>query len=159
MGLPADALKLTPESAALRSLQTRRFEGTQRTNLLSACAGVLQDLGYNIESSESTLGILVGSKKASAVNPGQIATRVALSLFADVRTPAPDKSQKIRVSISIKRFPSKRKNIFDVRVTFQRTVWDMENNLTALERITNPKIYQNFFSKLSKSIFLEAHKI
>jgi len=46
-----------------------------------------------------------------------------------------------------------------VRVTFQRIVWDQKNRISKLEKLNNPKMYQEFFEKLSKAVFLEAHGI
>ena len=42
-----------------------------------------------------------------------------------------------------------------VRVTFQRRAWDMNGNLCKLETLQDPAMYQGFFNKLSKSIFLD----
>jgi hypothetical protein len=46
-----------------------------------------------------------------------------------------------------------------VRVTFQRVVWDNHRNVSRIETINEPKIYQEFFDKLAQSLFLEAHQI
>jgi hypothetical protein len=46
-----------------------------------------------------------------------------------------------------------------VRVTFQRIVWNTEGRVTHAESMTDPAFYQDFFTKLSKSVFLQAHAI
>ena len=46
-----------------------------------------------------------------------------------------------------------------IRVTIQRLVWDDEGNLSREESIDDPKVYQKFFDRLSKSIFLEMQAI
>jgi hypothetical protein len=38
-------------------------------------------------------------------------------------------------------------------------VWDSDGNIRKREQLNEPEIYQEFFSKLSKSIFLVAHEI
>jgi len=42
-----------------------------------------------------------------------------------------------------------------LRITLQRLVWDSEGEIAHAESIDDPKIYQKFFDRLSKSIFLE----
>ncbi len=46
-----------------------------------------------------------------------------------------------------------------VRVTFQRIVFDTAGQVTRAEQINDPAIYREFYDKLSKSVFLEAHEI
>jgi hypothetical protein len=57
---------------------------------------------------------------------------------------------------------------FSVRILFHRSVWKGDGNTgdqhippgqQSLEIIKDGKIYQQFFAKLSKGVFLEAHKI
>ena len=95
--IPKDALVPTPDSLERRQLQSRRLDGISETNLLAASAGVLQDLGFNIDESETRLGVIVASKDRSAWNAGQITAAVALALFG-AYYPV-DKTQKIRVSL------------------------------------------------------------
>lgn len=46
-----------------------------------------------------------------------------------------------------------------VRVTFQRIIFDTAGQITRAEQINDPAIYRQFYEKLSKSVFLEAHEI
>lgn len=61
--IPKDALVMTSESLATRQLQTRKYATTKEGDILSAVAGVLQDMGFNLSESESGLGVIVASKK------------------------------------------------------------------------------------------------
>ena len=47
--MPVDVLKLGPDVLAKRQLQTRQFDTKDEEKILSACAGVLQDLGFTVD--------------------------------------------------------------------------------------------------------------
>ena len=101
--IPAEALQWTPETMALRQLQTRRFDTNEESKLLSASAAVLQDLGFTLEESESGVGLIVASKNRGARETGQIVGAIALSVLASVGgSPVMfpwDEKQEIRVSL------------------------------------------------------------
>jgi hypothetical protein len=124
---------------------------------LSSCAELLQDTGFNIDRSETKLGLIVGSKQRSAKDGGQIATAVLLAVLLRVYIPTDD-TQIMRASIVTYPYGEERKSIA-VRVTFQRTVFDAKGQITTKEGLTDPEIYQEFFEKLSKSLFLEANAL
>lgn len=46
-----------------------------------------------------------------------------------------------------------------VRVTFQRVVFNVKGQVTRAEQVNDPEIYKQFFEKLSKSVYLEAHDL
>jgi hypothetical protein len=68
-----------------------------------------------------------------------------------------DREQKIRASLITR--PSEVGKGYLLRVTFQRIVWNTQGAVSKIEPINEPLIYQEFFEKLSKSVFLEAQKI
>ncbi len=155
--IPKDALQLSPESLKDRQLQTRRFETRDEAKLLSASALLLQDLGFTLDESETKLGLIVGSKERSAVDPGQVFMAILLAAFTQMPVPT-DHNQKMRVSL-VTRPIGDTGDSTAVRITFQRIVWNTYGQVTTAERLNDPMIYQEFFSKLSKSVFLEAHEI
>jgi hypothetical protein len=154
-GIPETALQLKPDSLKLRQLQTRRFDTADELKLLKAGAGVLQDLGFNIDESETKLGVIVGSKDRDATEAGQIAGAVVIAILFGVM-PATDKEQKIRASLISK--PIDDKSIA-VRITFQRIVWNNQGQVSRTESIEDAAIYQEFFDKFSKAVFLSANEI
>lgn len=155
--IPKEALQLSAESLEDRQLQTRRFETGDETKILQASAALLQDLGFTLEESETKLGLIVGSKDRDATNPGQVAMVFLVALLGGGAMPH-DRNQKMRASV-VTRPIGEDKTQMAVRVTFQRVVWNTQGQVTKAERINDPEVYLEFFSKLSKSVFLEAHEI
>lgn len=155
-GIPPEALALSEQTMEWRILQSRKFETSDQEMILNASAGLLQDLGFTIDDTEGELGLLVGSKERSAVSAGQIAGAIVAGLFgAYVST---DKIQKFKVSVVTRPHGEKNGSVI-VRVTFQRIVWNTQNQITKIERINDQEMYLEFFGKLSKAIFLEAQQI
>lgn len=155
------ALTLSANGLAQRQSQMRRFETGDETALLAAAAGVMQDLGFTIEETNSPAGLVIGSKDRDAVEAGQVAGQLffaaMITALGGKSDPVWDATQKIRISIATK--PSGDKSATIARVTFQRVVWNNKNQLTKLETIDDPVIYQQFFEKLAQSAFLEANQI
>ncbi|MBI4524268.1 MAG: hypothetical protein HY695_10715 [Deltaproteobacteria bacterium] len=159
--IPREALELSEESLELRRLQTRRFETKDEGSLLSSGAAVLQDLGFAVDNSESKLGLLVASKKQSAYHAGEIAASVLL-LAGTAVVGAPfwrpvNKEQLVRASL-VTRLGGEEGGYTILRVTFQRVVWNTSNQVTISELIKETEVYQAFFEKLSKAVFLEAQE-
>lgn len=147
---------LTSGTLAQRQYTTRRFETNDEAALMAASAGVLQDLGFNIDEASRSTGLLVGSKDRDAVQPGQVLfAALLMGMGAKPETTGYDLTQKIRVSVAVR--PVREATV--VRVTIQRVVVTNTNQISRAEGIDDPKIYQEFFDKLSQSVFLEAHEI
>jgi len=156
-GIPKDALALTPESMARRQLQTRRYETKDEKRILSACAALVQDLGFNIDETESRLGLVVASKERSAVETGQVIGSILSAALTGTSTPI-DKVQKMRACIVTRPGGRSGESIL-VRVTFQRIVWNSAGDISKREGLFEEEHYQGFFEKLSKAVFLEAHEL
>jgi hypothetical protein len=153
--IPPDAMALSPESLRNRQLQTRIFETDDEKKLLTASAAVLQDLGYTIEESEISCGVIVSSRERDVTNPGQVVGSIVLGICLGAPVPW-DKKQRVEASLATNPIDGQR---IAVRITFQHVVWNNQNQVSKLEQINDPQIYQEFFAKLSKSIFLTAHEI
>jgi hypothetical protein len=167
--------ELTPQTAQHEALQTRMFETTDEKELLSASAAVLQDLGFQVEESATEVGLLRAAKERGAREYGQEIGRgfiflvsTAGALFGGPIVVIPvDVHQQINATLATRRSdtdPSR----FSVRILFHRSLWKgsgQDGNRVIppgqqnRELIVDPKIYQQFFAKLSKSVFLEAHQI
>ena len=155
-GVPEEALQLTQESLVQRQLQTRRFDTENETQLLQASVAVLQDLGYQIGQTHSPLGFVFGEKEADATELGQIIGAFAMAMFLGANASI-DKDQTIRVSIISR--PLDDGKTTTVRATFQRIVRNSEGRVSKVEALGYPELYQEFFERLSKAVFLEANPI
>ncbi len=161
--IPKGFLKPSETSLEKRELQIRQYDTTNEEQIVTAVAGILQDLGFILDNSETKLGFVAASKKADATSGGQMAGAAFLDVLAALgggRGNAMancDKSQIVKASV-ITRLSLDEKKL-TVRVTFQRIVWNMSNQISKVESINDPEIYQKFYDGLSKAIFLEAQKI
>ncbi len=152
--IPREALMLTPEALADRQLQTRVFETGDESKLLEASAALLQDLGFTIDESEVKCGVIVCSKDRNVTEPYDVALSIVASVFFIDYEYAT--RQKVLASLVTRPLVENR---IAVRITFQHLVWDTKKELIKNERVNEPEIYQEFFSKLSKSVFLTAQEI
>lgn len=154
---PPAPFQLTDEDVELRRLQTRYFETDDERMMLMAVASLLQDTGFTLDESETDLGLIVASKNRDATDTGDIVASITLSILTGSQVPMDDE-QRMRASVVTRPLGDDGGRIA-VRVTFQRTVWDTQGNISHNHAMTNPDLYAEFFEKLSKSVFLEAHQI
>jgi hypothetical protein len=156
-----EALTLAADSLGQRQVQMRRFDTKEEASILAASIGVLQDLGFGIEESSASTGLVVGSKDRDAVESGQVTGQVILMLMAAAfgvhHDPVYEQNQKIRISIITQ--PSAANDAIVVRATFQRVIWNNKKQVTRVETLNDPRLYQEFFDRLSQSVFLTAHQI
>jgi hypothetical protein len=105
---------------ALRSIQSRAFDTTDRKLMMRSMINTLQDLDFLIQDSSLDLGTVTG-QKYSGMNV-------------------------VKISVTVKERNAKQ---LLVRANAQY-------NIKAVE---DPKIYQDFFTALEKSVFLSAHQV
>ena len=154
---PKDALRLSSESLEQRRLQTRYFDTSEEIRLLTAVAAVLQDLGFTLDDSEAGFGLVVASKQRDASEVGQIVVAIFVAALTGTWMPTDDE-QLMRASVVTRPIGDTGERTA-VRVTFQRIVWNTDGNVTHTESLANPAFYQEFFARLSKAVFLQAHAI
>ena len=165
---PAELFQLTPESNANRAMQTRFFDTENDRELLSASAAALQDLGFQVEESVREVGFLRAAKERSAREYGQYRNRFFIWLLSLGHVVIPiDLHQKIAASL-VTRPLNEARSRQEVRIIFYRAVWKGDGQADRnyippgeqkMEMIRDPEMYQQFFAKLSKAVFLEPHSI
>lgn len=152
---PFGGLKLHEDHLKERQIQTKKFDSQDEAALLSAAAAVLQDMGYNLDESETKLGVITASKTRDASSAGEIFGKILLSALTGVAQ-AMDVSQTITVSLVTSKSS---KGGYLLRATFQRIVMNSQNQISAAETLLDEELYSGFFAKLSKAVFLEAQEI
>lgn len=162
--LPDDAFRLTESALEARAMQTRQFDDVTEVEILAATSAVLQDLGYAIDEVEKELGVLSASKRADATNAAELLSKVALDATACILTflifcdndnyKSADALQDIRLTLVVMP-PAQNDAPHAVRITMQRVVWDRDGRVSDQETVNEPEVYQAFFDKLSKSVFIE----
>lgn len=105
---------------ALRSMQSRAFDTTDKKLMMRSMINTLQDLDFLIQDSSLDLGTVTGQK------------------FSGITV--------VKISVTVKERNAKQ---LLVRANAQY----------GLKAIEDPKIYQDFFAALEKSIFLTAQQI
>jgi hypothetical protein len=146
-----------------RQLQMRQYDTKDERKIISAVAGVLQDLGFTLDFSETEIGLITSSTRANATHAGQITIAIVADILSAIggtqsnNIAECDKEQEVKASVIVR--PSLDDSKIVVRVTFQRIVWNMQNQVCRIETINDPEIYEKFYSALSKSIFLEEQQI
>ena len=162
---PSSFFQLAPEAPAHKAAETRYFETNDGGEILSASAAVLQDLGFHVEESGRELGFLRASKERSARVSGDGFRRALVMILSFGSTMMPiDLEQRIAATLvaSPSRTDASRQ---EVRIMFYRVVWkgsgfagrsEIPPGEQRMEMIRDPFVYQQFFAKLSKAVFLEA---
>lgn len=187
--IPEGAFDVSPDMMAQRQVESRKFTGISEEEILIASSNVLQDMGFNLENSEVKLGVLTANKQREATNAGEIAGAIIMAALFRVQMPtSKDQTIRVALVIKPATSDSVIGTLYSgaskaaqpapgkiakgkkadptaatpesyvVRVTFQRIVRRTDNS-TYAETIKDPELYQEFFDKLSKSVFIEAQKI
>ena len=155
-------LRLTTESLAKRQLQTRIFDTDDEAEVLAAGTATLQDIGFLVDESEVQLGLIVASKERSAIQPAEVTAQVLITVLAlaagQSYDPVYDETQIMRVSLVVTPAANEQPGTA-VRITFQRIVYTNKGGVSKSEALGTEAIYQEFFAKLSKALFLEAQEI
>ena len=127
----AGALTLQASHAAGRQVQMRRYDTSDEARLMGAVLAVFQDLGYTVNETSMSAGLIVGSKDRQG--------------------------SRIRISVIVR--PTNDRTATIARVSIQAVSAAAFSQQLQAQTITDAGIYQQFFERLSKSLFLEAHEI
>ena len=158
--IPEEALRLHESALDIRSMQTKSYAVKSESVILSATVAALQDMEYNIDALEKSLGIISASKvtdvDSAAQKIGLILMDAVCVLGGDPCGAYGTARDRQTTSMTMVVLPSlERNDEFVVRVTLQRAVFDKQGRILTLENINDADTYQDVFEKLNKAIFLE----
>jgi hypothetical protein len=155
----------------VRESQTRTFDTADSKLVMKAMLNVLQDDGYVVKNAVVELGLITATKEID-VAPGQSGSDGGLlgGLSGAVvfgggpggvifggpqRQPAYPKTEVRDFTGNVSEFGSQTK----VRVSFQRKILDNRGDVVEVQPIEDPVFYQDFFSRMDKSLFLQQEKL
>lgn len=167
----------------LRALQSRSYEGSDEATVIKTLLNVLQDEGFLVHYGDMALGLLNANKTldSASVNqypvslgsgqyhPGGLGIKPDYSYYSNTQ---PEKFtlgevnppsgpfatssdnnliRSIDATVNVSKFGDKVK----VRVSFQRKLLNMGGLVLDLSPLVSPKLYQEFFAKVDKGLFIQ----
>jgi hypothetical protein len=159
--VPEDALRLPESTLDVRSIQTRTFPAPSETAILAAAIALLQDMEYNIDGIEKSLGVITASKVTDADSPSQKTRLFILDMLCvmvgsggcDAMSKASDEQ---RLTVTMVVLPSlARSGEYITRITIQGALYNKAEQILVLERIDDAETYQQVFDNLRKAIYIQ----
>ena len=164
-----------------REMETRFFDTSDTAKVTRAAVNTLQDSGFIIQEIEPELGYIRATKsyKKKFINKGRIAGQsFMLALFAAyavfsygstayyvadptrrISNELHAKTVVVDTNVNVEKFG---KNKTKVRIVFSQKVLQnadgysyVKSAPTRVLKVYDPKVYQEFFAQLDKSIFYE----
>ncbi len=164
-----------------REMETRFFDTSDTDKVIKAAVNTLQDSGFIIQEIEPNLGYIRASKsyKRKFINKGRLAGQsfilalyTAFAVFSygstayyvtdptrRISNELHEKTVVVDTNVNVEQFG---KNKTKVRIVFSQKVLQnadgysyVKSAPTRVLKVYEPKVYQEFFAQLDKSIFYE----
>ena len=154
----------------VREFQTRSFDTADGKLVMKAMLNVLQDDGYVVKNAVVELGLITAAKEIdvapghSGADGGVLGGLSGAVVFGGPggvvwggpqRQPAYPKTEVRDFTGNVSEFGQQTK----VRVSFQRKVLDNRGDVVEVQPIDDPVFYQDFFSRMDKSLYLQQEKL
>jgi hypothetical protein len=139
----------------VREFQTYTFDTPDSKLVMKGLFNVLQDDGYVVRNAVIELGLITATKEIDLA-PGRSAPAPLIGI--GVRPQEPPALQKIEVrdfTGNVTELGERTK----VRVSFQRKVIDSRGHVVEVTAISDPVFYQDFFSRMDKSVYLQRERL
>jgi hypothetical protein len=156
-----------PTSAQDLAEQTRRFPVVDREAMMFASIGVLQDMGFKVSGGEQRFGLLLGEKTADVPGAGlthaigeaaliTVTVLLSVAVGENLVMDLPEQvEQRIYVSLLVSDEPDS--ELTSVRISLDRDmIYDHGGFIP--DHTELPLVYQEFFERLSKALYLEGEQ-
>lgn len=144
-------LKTQQSQLQIREYQTRIYETKDTKVVMKAVLNALQDEGFIVKNAVSDVG-LISAEKTLDIENKLTSFMVALIVGPEATW---GKASIIECTANISEYGDKTK----VRVNFQVKILNNKGGIKEIKHITDEKYYQEFFSKVDKSVFIQKEKL
>jgi hypothetical protein len=143
-----------------RALQSRSYSASDTRSVMKAVLATLQDDGFLVRAADTELGLITATKEA--VRPVSDVARVGRFAFIAVTygvgalLPGPKSGASIvEATVNVTADAADTR----LRVSFQLRVTDGNQRLKQVRPLDDASLYQEFFAKVGKSLFLVKEKV
>ncbi len=147
----AQHVVVPPTQLEIREIQTRDFDSNDTKLVMKSMMNVLQDEGFIIKNVVPDVGLLSAERNVDVENKTSAAI---LRLLGDPNTRW-NKLDMIEASANVSEFGAKTR----VRINFQKKTIDNFGCPNDVKTIYDGALYQEFFEKVSKGIFIQTQEI
>jgi len=146
----------------VREFQTQTFDTADSQLVLKAMFNVLQDDGYVVKNAVTQLGLMTATKEIdlalgrSGPTAGDISNSMGSKLIVGQSEPTSYRKVEIHdFTGNVSEFGEQTK----VRVSVQRKILDSRGNVVEVKPIEDLTFYQDFFSRMAKSVYLQKERL
>ena len=150
-----EAARVPIVSMGAREMQTRSLDDIDATRAMKVVIDTLQDGEFTIDRADATLGLVVGTRSSSKkVSGAQTALKWTSIVFSYGLTALLPWGKAETTQIEATANVTAAGEGSRVRLTFTRRVLDGKGRVNRVEAITDPKLYQDFFELMGRSLFV-----
>jgi hypothetical protein len=156
-----DMVSIEESTLQERQMQTRSFDTANESVIFSSSVATLQDLGFNIDEIDRNFGLITCSKTRDAREVGAQVGNFFLGLAgALVGIHVGDNTDNMQtILVTVVTTPKEIQDKTNVRINIKRIIRNKQGYIKTIETVSEPSIYDEFFGRLSKAVFLEASNI
>ncbi|HMP84617.1 MAG TPA: hypothetical protein PKA41_18130 [Verrucomicrobiota bacterium] len=138
----------------IRQMQQQTFETTDTRQVFMAVMNTLQDDGFIVRQAQLDVGLLNASKSIDVADMGQVFSATLMSSLTGARASYANNAV-VEVSVNVGPFKAATR----IRANFENKVFDNAGAVWSSEVVAEEDFYQDFFSKVSKAVFIEQEQL